>query len=589
MNTNAALWVSDGTAAGTTLLRTFFRYTDSIHSLETAGGKLFFIAQDSVNGDELWVSDGTAAGTRTVTRFVPEHPFRMTKPLGRYLYFTADDVEHGTELWRSDGTAAGTVRVTEFGYHQPFSGEREPILESQIEAAGERAVFLATDGLNGFEYWSTSGTPESTTRVADPCPLSDCTNLDEPNTRLLLASAGDRVVLRMYDEQHNATAWSTDGTPSGTVRLLDAQMQSRPFALSGPVFFFAGGDLWRTDGSPEGTRRYADLESPNRPPFDPQEIAAYKGRIYFNVDSPAYGQELWASDGRPGGTALVADVFPGLQPSSGPHDLTAFGDRLLFFATQNGTADLWQSSGTAASTAALGFAVNPPATCSTTLFHTLVRVGAKAFFLRQDAACRVSLWVTDGTAAGTVQLPGNVVQASPLDPPTMIEHQGMLWFLAREGSSSANVLWKSDGTPQGTRRAFDLPAEAGHPSNLTSTGSDLYFVATDAEGNRQVWRSNGTTAGTVRVTAFDEEDEEGVRLASDPQLTRVGTTVFFRTVPIFRSYGGGIWATGGTLASTREVLSPVFEGDAEGAQALTAFRGELYFFLEDGESGTAPW
>ena len=583
VNTDAALWVSNGTAAGTALVRKFAHDPDSIRSLETAGGKLFFIAQDGANGEELWVSDGTAAGTRTVTRFTPENPFGMMKPLGSDLYFLADDVEHGVELWRSDGTAAGTVRVTELGYHRPFSGEREPILESQIAAAGHRVVFLATDGLNGFEYWSTSGTPESTTRVADPCPASDCTDVqDNPDPSLILATVGDRVVLRMYDEHHDDTAWSTDGTPGGTVRLLDADLQSRPFAIGRSVFFFAGADLWRTDGTPAGTRRYADLSLPNFPPFDPQEIASHKGRIYFNVTSPAYGEELWSSDGRPGGTGLVADVFPSPRPGSSPHGLTAFGDRLLFFAFQNGTASLWQSAGTAASTTALGFPLTATSSCSTTLFPTLVRVGAKAFFLRQDAACQVSLWVTDGTAAGTVQLPGNVLQASLLDPPTMIEHQGRLWFLAREGNET--TIWKSDGTPAGTGRALDLPAGSSGPYYLTSLGPDLYFVATEPEGHRQVWKSDGTTAGTARVTAFDDEE---LSLAADPQLTRVGSTVFFRTEATF--FGGGLWATGGTLASTREVLPPVFEGDAGGARGLTGFQGKLYFFLEDGESGTAPW
>ena len=111
-------------------------------------------------------------------------------------------------------------------------------------------------------------------------------------------------------------------------------------------------------------------------------------------------------------------------------------------------------------------------------------------------------------------------------------------------------------------------------------------MATDGGARRQVWRSDGTTAGTRRVTSFDDEE---IRLTNDPQLTRAGATVFFRTTPILTSFGGGLWGTDGALAGTREILPPRFGGAGDGPQTLTAFKGALYFFLEDEESGTAPW
>ena len=41
------------------------------------------------------------------------------------------------------------------------------------EATGGRVVFLATDGLESYKLWATSGKPESTTLLKDVCPL-DC-------------------------------------------------------------------------------------------------------------------------------------------------------------------------------------------------------------------------------------------------------------------------------------------------------------------------------------------------------------------------------------------------------------------------------
>ncbi|MFP5287998.1 MAG: hypothetical protein ACLGI9_19835, partial [Thermoanaerobaculia bacterium] len=485
--------------------------------------------------------------------------------------------EHGVELWRSDGTEQGTVRVTEFGYHLPF-GEFDVIHSQQIaEAAGGRIVFLATDGVTGFKYWATSGTPESTAVVAAPCSSGKC----QQDESLVLASVGGRVVRTIDDAHSQGMAWSTDGTPGGTVQLADASMQSRPFALAGAVFFHSGGDLWRTNGRPEGTRRFADLPHLTRPPFDPQEMVSFGGRICFNLDGP-YGEELWGSDGSPGGTALVADLLRPSSSGSGPHGLTAFNGRLLFFALQDRTTDLWQSSGTAESTGPLGAVPTPPSGCSVTPLSSLLLAGGKAFFLRQDTSCRVSLWATDGTPAGTVQLPGDIA-STPQDPFRPIAHQGRLFFLAQEGDSTA--IWKSDGTAQGTGRAFDLPAGVLAPSALTSVGPDLYFAALDAEGRKQVWRSDGTTAGTKRLTSFDEEHQA---LSPTPQFTRVGNTVFFRTSdPDFFFDFGGLGATDGTLAGTREILAPFSSGSAP--QGLIAFKGALYFFLEKGGTDEAPW
>jgi ELWxxDGT repeat protein len=78
------------------------------------GSTLFFTASDGVNGNELWKSDGTAAGTVLVKDIFPglsgPSPSSLTA-VGNTLFFTANDGVNGNELWKSDGTAAGTVLV----------------------------------------------------------------------------------------------------------------------------------------------------------------------------------------------------------------------------------------------------------------------------------------------------------------------------------------------------------------------------------------------------------------------------------------------------------------------------------------------
>src|SRR5438552_845837 len=77
---------------------------------------------------------------------------------------------------------------------------------------------------------------------------------------------------------------------------------------------------------------------------------------------------------------------------------------------------------------------------------------------------------------------------------------GALFFTANDGTSRTE-LWKSDGTEAGTVRVKDIFAGAigSFPSRLTPVGSLLFFLASDASTGTELWKSDGTEAGTVIV------------------------------------------------------------------------------------------
>lgn len=99
------LWRSDGTAAGTTIVKHISLRTTYglIRSLVHVNGTLFFGAGDGTHGHALWRSDGTADGTTLVKDINPGQSGSISGPLVNVngtLFFGADDGTHGSELWK---------------------------------------------------------------------------------------------------------------------------------------------------------------------------------------------------------------------------------------------------------------------------------------------------------------------------------------------------------------------------------------------------------------------------------------------------------------------------------------------------------
>ena len=81
--------------------------------------------QRRTTGRELWKSDGTAAGTVLVKDIDPGRRARSRRPSRTSdgtLFFTADDGSTGNELWKSDGTPAGTTLVKDISVAAPRPG-----------------------------------------------------------------------------------------------------------------------------------------------------------------------------------------------------------------------------------------------------------------------------------------------------------------------------------------------------------------------------------------------------------------------------------------------------------------------------------
>jgi ELWxxDGT repeat protein len=149
----AELWITDGTAAGSALVRDLrpgALGADPADLVQLRVGLVAFAADDGIHGRELWVSDGTSDGT-VLFDLVPgtesSIPGALTAIDGT-LVFSAWTEAHGREAWWSDGTLGGTARISDVAAGPKSSSPK------RFVRAGRRLYFLATDHQVGFEWWS---------------------------------------------------------------------------------------------------------------------------------------------------------------------------------------------------------------------------------------------------------------------------------------------------------------------------------------------------------------------------------------------------------------------------------------------------
>ena len=147
---NTNLWVTDGTAAGTSELSVPGAASDlEADNFLVSGSEVLFTGFDANGTDGLWKTNGTGAGTQFTDIYVGtgggSYPNNLTNVNGT-LFFQANDGTHGPELWKSDGTAAGTVLVKDIN-----PGSAGSSILDLINANGT-LYFQANDGAHGPEW-----------------------------------------------------------------------------------------------------------------------------------------------------------------------------------------------------------------------------------------------------------------------------------------------------------------------------------------------------------------------------------------------------------------------------------------------------
>ncbi len=323
-------------------------------------------------------------------------------------------------------------------------------------------------------------------------------------------------------------------------------------------------------------------------PLAGDQFAFAGGLGFFVADDGVTGHELWVTDATLGGTRLVREIRPGYTTPGTAWDpridqLTALGARVLFTAATkfngNGWNDqLWTSDGTAAGTIPVSYPNRDLAHADSLeiLGHRQGLRGPQpqAFVAARSGDYGYDLWLTDGRAEGTQRLSQSTrredgVERSSAGTAAML---GDTLIYASSTRELGAELWRSDGTPEGTRLLKDIrpgleanPAggergRSSFPNGFVTAGPRVYFVAQTDENGTELWSTDGTAAGTRLARDFSPgELAPGQPRHSDLSLDSAaeldGELLFTAPQTILRDGQpvdvASLWRTDGTDAGTR--------------------------------------
>jgi ELWxxDGT repeat protein len=204
-------------------------------------------------------------------------------------------------------------------------------------------------------------------------------------------------------------------------------------------------------------------------------------------------------------------------------------------------------------------------------------------FQANDGVHGYELWRTDGTAAGTSLIKDiNPGAAGSVNGPPYYSNvrdistmNGVVYFAANDGVAGTE-LWRTDGTAAGTTLVADLAAgsASSNPASLTVVGNALYYLA-----NAKLYKLDGANlaAGPTLLA----------NAVAPSNLTAFNGKLYFTGND--STAGTELWSSDGTTAGTQRVAD-IDPGAASSSPSnLTVAGSFLYFSANDGVTGTELW
>lgn len=401
----------------------------------------------------------------------------------------------------------------------------------------------------------------------------------DPSTGLLYYLANN-------NRDRSVSLYRSDLTEAGTFPLTVVQpagtsitnISSSNLLVDGLFYFKAirdssGEELWVSDGTINGTKPLLDLV-PGMDDAEISDLRRFGNSLGFRANSLDLGEEVFLSDGSSLGTRLLKDINQ-TEAGSNPNNFFSFKDSLFFIASDDCFgAELFKSGGTAASTGLVkdfipgreGYFMLKP-----------LRVGDRIYYLTdQGGIGNKRLLETDGTEAGTREVFTNIASLDILDLSAPGHIGDDLLVSAYSGLSSSQQLFRFNPNSM-TVDTLAFLSNVGINSN-----GDCFYPLSDSislflpyiNSRRNLYRTDGSSQGTFPLPLAG--------LATPLSISRpriIQNLAYFNVIE--RTGVEHLYRSDGTTAGTVQLNSSPFSI----VRDIFSYRGEPHFFA-DNASGT---
>ena len=506
------LWKSDGTDAGTVLLKRFDERgvttegisitTDQYEAANRSlsGNEMYFYGYTGSNGRKIWKTDGTAAGTSMIA----DKSANALTRLNDDVYFASD-----FKLWKISGTT-GSVELIDVP--NIFI-----VATMRMAAFKNKLYFMGFDETNGVELLSSDGTPSGTKIFTNTSPL---TNNVYSLTTFNLTSTDDYL---LFSTLHNAsvntrhTLYRTDGTLGGTVQLspadaVDAGTSSGSmFSKTNENFYCFNMNqktIFRTNYQENG---YSIVSTGA---YNAGNLVDYKGTAWYTGGTASMsGNNDFAEPHRTDGVQTVKtfDIITLMQGTnnigSNPFGFHELNGNLYFFAGLGNAMKLYKFQGDYTFNRSAGNSWNAPANWNTGVVplsseDTLVPAGSDVEISSATSARNLALNAPLHIVSGSLNLAGNLNLNSKITlngnnlnlkgNSSQITNGNSTNYIVTNGTGTINVenLNSARGTvnlPIGTATYYN-------PVSIANNGTSDTFSARVSDGIAN------TTNGAVNAT-----------------------------------------------------------------------------------------
>ncbi len=527
--------------------------------MTTVGNTVYFSADDAVHGRELWKTTGTDASTvlvKDISINGSSNPANFCNVNGT-VFFTVTTVNNGHQLWKTNGTASGTRFVSDIllgGQDGSFARltacngklffrSYEAVVPPPGGAPSLELKLHVSDGIETKVLGQTLSMPQNLTAVGTTLFLSGISPSCLTGNQLLKV-VGETIFVVKSFQFANQTEFDL---PANFINV------------NGILYFSAkssaanGRQIWKSTGTTASTTPMTNTVFG----FKVSEIAHVNGTVFFAgvVASPnqnSAGNRLFRLNGLNSVTEFS---------TAGTQNLTAFDNKMVF--TQAG-----QLGSSLSRVTVVGVGVTDLKTFNVEGYPSKLTVaGTTLFFVAGDALTGRELWKS--TAAGTSMVQdfmggptnANISDLSALGSVVLFASDGI------GGTIGGNELRSSNGTLNAIVTVKNIGRAGSFPKEFVKMGNLTFFSATDVDNGRSLWKTDGTLAGTVMISG-------GINPTELTVVTNGNTSTLF-----FVGGGGNrqIYKSNGTAAGTGPVQTEMIGGVGQNPTNLTAFQGKLFY------------